>query len=273
MTKQMAVFLILVLYIIINGIFIEPNALEVMKYDIEDNRLQGIRVAFLTDFHLKKRDYKRLDEIIAKTNSQKPDIVILGGDFAHGKKIKDTMNLEIMAEKLSLLTLGSKVYAVLGENDWNTDGEAITQALKAVDIRVLEDSNVRTIVKSRYIDIIGISDLTTRSATISEAFKRTVKPRIVITHNPDVYYDIIDDANIILAGHTHGGQFALPFGKALFASSRYGNKFASGLIKETYNTMIVSKGLGVKGIPIRINCKPEITIIDFKRARDQRSYY
>ena len=271
MTKQMAVFLILVIYILVSGVFIEPNSLEVVKYDIEDNRLQGIRVAFLTDFHLKRRDYKRLDDIVQRTNSLKPDIVILGGDFANGKKLKQTMNLDIMAQKLNLLT--AKTYAVLGENDWNTDGEAIKQALQSVDIKVLEDSNTRTIIKSRYVDLIGISDPTTRSARISEAFKRTIKPRIVITHNPDVYYDIIDDANIILAGHTHGGQFILPFGKALFASSRYGNKFANGLIKETYNKMIVSKGLGLKGIPIRINCKPEITIINFVQGRSKRSYY
>ncbi len=272
MTKQMAVFLLLILYLIINGIFIEPNALEVVKYDIEDNRLQGIRVAFLTDFHLKKRDYKRLDNIIQRTNSLKPDIVILGGDFANGKNLKQTMNLDIMAQKLNLLT--AKTYAVLGENDWNTDGEAIKKALQSMNIKVLEDSNARTIIKSRYVDIIGISDATTRSARISEAFKRTTKPRIVVTHNPDVYYDIIDDANIILAGHTHGGQFLLPLGnKALFASSRYGSKFAHGLIKETYNKMVVSKGLGLKGIPLRINCKPEITVINFIKGRSQRSYY
>lgn len=261
MTKEMLVLIAFFVFILIRSVFIEPNSLEIKRYVIEDKQLQGIRVAFLSDFHLKRRDYKRLDKIVKLTNQEKPNIVFLGGDYVTGHNIKKAMSPDIMASKLSLLN--TQTYAVLGEHDWWVDGKLITSALRSNGIRVLENTNMRIISKNRYIDIIGLSDATTKQVNISQAFRRTGTPRIVLTHNPDVYYDIIENTNLILAGHTHGGQFVIPFTKPVFVSSKYGSKLASGLVKETRNKMIVSKGLGMTGFPLRLNCKPEITIIDF----------
>ena len=264
MTKEMLVLIGFVVYVLITSLFIEPNSLETVKYEIEDNQLQGIKVAFLSDFHLKRRDYKRLDKIIKYTNSHNPDIVLLGGDFANGKDAKSTMLPSIMASKLSLMN--APTYAVLGHNDWLVNGNEIKQALRNNNIRVLDNSNTRTIIKSRYVDIIGIADITTQQPKIAQAFRRTGLPRIVITHNPDIYYDIIDSANIIFAGHTHGGQFVVPFAKPMFVQSRYGSELASGLVKKTRNKIIISKGLGLSGIPMRFNCKPEVTIVNFVKV-------
>ena len=127
MTKEMLVLIGFVVYVLITSLFIEPNSLETVKYEIEDNQLQGIKVAFLSDFHLKRRDYKRLDKIIKYTNSHNPDIVLLGGDFANGKDAKSTMLPRIMASKLSLMN--APTYAVLGHNDWLVNGNEIKQAL------------------------------------------------------------------------------------------------------------------------------------------------
>lgn len=265
MTKEMMVLIGLFVYVLIRSFFVEPNSLEVVRYEIGDNQLQGIRVAFLSDFHLKRRDYKRLDKIIALTNKQRPTLVLLGGDFANGSNIRTTMMPNVMAAKLSLLK--APTYAVLGNHDWQIDGKLIADALNNSGIKVLENSNTRINLQGRYVDIIGIADVTTQQAKIAQALRRTANPRIVITHNPDVYFDIIDGVNLILAGHTHGGQFVIPFTKPIFVPSKYGSELASGLIKETRNTLIVSKGLGLTGIPVRLNCKPEITIIDFVNTR------
>ena len=76
----------------------------------------------------------------------------------------------------------------------------------------------------------------------------------------------MDETNLILAGHTHGGQFILPFSPPLFVGSKFGAEFASGLISKTQNKMIISKGLGMSGLPLRLNCKPEIVIVDFIKS-------
>ncbi len=261
MTKQMMVLVALFVYVLIRSVFIEPNALEVTRYQVVDKQLNGIRVAFLTDFHLKKRDYKRLDKIVAKTNRQNPNLVLLGGDFANGHSGTNSMNPSIVAQKLSLLN--APTFSVLGNNDWWVDGNKISQALKENNIKVLENSSTRIVLKNRYVDIIGFADLSTRNSDVASSFKKTRSPRLIITHNPDVYYDIIDNVNMIFAGHTHGGQFVLPFMRPLFVPSKYGAKFASGLITPERNQMIISKGLGTSILPIRLNCKPEIIIVDF----------
>ena len=258
------VLIVFFAYVLIRCFFIEPNSLVIKKYEIEDNSLQGIRVAFLSDFHLKRREYKKLDKIVNMTNAQNPNVVLLGGDFARGHNIKDTMNPVITAQKLSLIN--APTYAVLGENDWWTDGELIAQSLKDSGIRVLDNSAIRIVLKNRYVDIIGLADLTTQQPQISKAFRKTMQPRLVITHNPDIYFDIVNDVNLIFAGHTHGGQFIIPFAKPVYVPSKYGSEFASGVIKKSTNKMVVSRGIGTTGFPVRLNCKPEIIIVDFVRA-------
>lgn len=261
MTKQMMVLIVIFGYILIRGFFIEPNALEITKYTVKNSQLAGVRIAFLSDFHLKRRDYKRLDKIVNATNRQNPDIVLIGGDYANGHSGKNTMTPTIVAQKLNLLN--APTYSVLGNHDWWTDAEGLRKALEKYKIKVLENQSTRIIVKNRYVDIIGLADYTTRTIDFGSSFRKTRLPRIVISHNPDVYYDIADRASLILAGHTHGGQFIIPFLKPLFVPSKYGAEFAFGLVKPSNNTMIISKGLGTSIIPIRINCKPEIVIVDF----------
>lgn len=259
----MMVLLVIIVYVIIRCIFIEPNCIEVTNYRIKDDRLYGIRVVFLTDFHLKRRDYKRLDKIVSKTNALNPDIVLLGGDFASGHSYENSMNIEVAAQKLSLIN--SRKYTVLGDNDWLVGGKKIALGLVNNGISVLENSNKRIMLKGRYVDIVGLADLSTRQPDIAKALFRTSNPRILLTHNPDVYYDVIDDVNLILAGHTHGGQFVIPLTPPLFVPSKFGSDFASGLITSTKNKMIISKGLGTRVLPVRLNCKPEIVVVDFER--------
>jgi hypothetical protein len=69
--------------------------------------------------------------------------------------------------------------------------------------------------------------------------------------------------SLILAGHTHGGQFVIPYTPPLFVPSKFGAEFASGLVQNTNNKMIVSRGIGTTGIPIRVNCRPEIVVVEF----------
>ena len=260
MTKPMMVFLAFLLYVFVYSGFIEPNTLEVVRYKIADEKMRGIRIAFLTDFHLKRHDYKRLDKIVKTTIKEKPDVVILGGDYVTRSE-NNSIKMNIFAQKMQLID--AKKYAVLGEYDWYHDAEKTKEILEANNIRVLDDTSSRVVIKRRYFDIIGLSDYQTKNSNLTRAFHGTILPRIVVTHNPDIYYNIMDNANLILAGHTHGGQFVIPLTPPLFVPSKYGSKFAYGEIKETKNRMIISKGLGIARFPLRLKCKPEIVIIDF----------
>lgn len=260
MTKQMMVLTAIILYILVTGLFIEPKSLTVTTYKIECPSMQGVKVAFLSDLHLGKIEYDRLNKIVNMTNAQNPDIVLFGGGYGKTKE-NSSMSPQVLAQRLSKIS-GQK-FAVLANSDWQGYGSDYIKAFYSSRITPLENMKMPVAAKGKYFDIIGITDVDTKRANIANAFAMTKMPRLVFTHNPDIYYDIMDDAALILAGHTHGGQFVFPLTPPLFVPSKYGSDFASGLINPRQNKMIVSKGIGVDTIPIRFNCKPEIVIVEF----------
>ena len=247
MTKQTIIITTVVVYLFCKIFILEPNALEVNEYWIENNSLKGVKIAFLSDLNVKKSKgaYNRLKKIVKVTNEQKPDIVLFGGDFAYGGNLNKTYNINSVALALSVINTKEK-FAVLGEEDNKTEKtKEIVEALKNNGIRVFtRDSAYRVSIKGRWIDIAGVTDKITHQPNISKALYRTMPSRILLSHNPDIYYDVMDDVSLILAGHTHGGQVIFPFIPALFVPSQFGSKFASGLIEETNNKMVISKGLG-----------------------------
>ena len=262
MTKRTMVIIAVVLYLLFRVFILEPNALEVRDYWIEDSRLSGIKIAFLSDFNTKKSGVKRLQQIVDKTRAQNPDLLLLGGDFVYNQNLSQTLSMNSIAYAIGNIQVPT--YAVLGDDDWKTDkSKTIADALRSNKIYVLDDSAVRISLKGKTIDIAGVRDKSQKQPNITKALRRTRKPRILLSHNPDIYYDVMEDVTLILAGHTHGGQVIFPYAPALFVPSQFGSKFAGGLIKETNNTMIISRGLGTNKFPGRLNCKPEIVMIHF----------
>ena len=86
----------------------------------------------------------------------------------------------------------------------------------------------------------------------------------MLTHSPDEFYKIPNNVNLILAGHTHGGQVVLPFIGAILTGSKYKDKFLYGLKEIDGKKIITTKGIGVSILPLRFNCPPEIMVIEFK---------
>ena len=261
MDKQAFIVLVLILYVFVRSFFIEPNSLNVTKYQISNSRLMGSKIVFISDINAKRNDYKRLAKIIDLVNKQMPDLVLLGGGYVKENNPKNSMDIDVLTSKFSLIN--APMYAVLGDEDWSAGGDKIRYAFWKNRIHVLENTNKRIMLHRKYVDIIGISDLHSKPLEIEKAFKRTNLPRIVITHNPDIYYSIMDEVTLILAGHTHGGQFVLPFTPPLFVPSKFGAQFASGMVQPNSNKMIISKGIGTGKIPLRLNCKPEIVVVEF----------
>jgi len=261
MSRSSIVLVVVCIFIFVYSFMIEPGSLKITNYQITCPELRGVRVAFLTDMHLGKSDYRRIDKIIQATNKENPDIVLIGGDYVNGHNISKSMSPSIFAAKLSLLN--APTYTVLGEHDWWAGGNKITEELKKNNVRVLNNSRLRTSIRRKYVDIVGFGDNTVKRANPSKAMLNSRKPIIVVTHNPDTYYDVLEEVTLILSGHTHGGQVIIPGIPPLFVPSRFGKEFAGGFVKPRTNKMIVSKGLGSPYFKMRLNCKPEIVIVDF----------
>lgn len=250
MSKIVGIFLILFIW----SFFIEPHLLVVKHYEVES--LKDTRIVFVSDFHTSKWDKKRLERVVKLINKQKPNLVLSGGDFIKGHDGKNTLPIEEQAEILR--DIEAPVITVLGNHDGWYDKDRVTTALKNAGKFVLSNSNIG--FNDMYI--AGVEDLQTGNPDAEKALKDTQKPRILITHSPDVYYDVKEEVDLILAGHTHGGQVSFPLIGAPVVPSKYGSKMAKREINETQNRMIITKGIGTSILPIRFGSIPEIVVIN-----------
>jgi len=258
------IFIVLFL-LIIWSVLIEPNMLAVNYLNLKSKELKGLKIIFVSDFHVKKNQKKSLIRVVNKINEQNPDLVLTTGDFVNGHNEKDSMPIEEISKELSKLKSKYGIYSVLGNHDWWQDGEKIKFSLKKNGIVVLGNENRVVKIKNKNLCIIGVEDITTRSINIEEAFKNASSPSILLTHSPDVFPMLTKNkkTDLILSGHTHGGQVTIPFIGALLVPSCYGRRYAQGLIEENNKIMFVTKGIGTSILPIRFNCTPEIVVINF----------
>ena len=118
-------------------------------------------------------------------------------------------------------------------------------------------------VKVDNVCIIGLDDIQTGDPDIKKAFQKSQSPRILLTHSPDVFPLVTEEITLALAGHTHGGQIVFPFNIPIIVPSKYGKKYAKGLICENNKKIFITKGLGTSILPLRFCCIPEIVLIDF----------
>lgn len=262
MKKIIAVLFLLIL--IFWSVFIEPNMLAVNHLNLKSKDLKGLKIIFVGDFHVKKNQRKNLIRIVNKINEQNPDLILIAGDFVNGHNEKDSMPIEEISKELSKLKSKYGIYSVLGNHDWWQNGEKIKFFLEKNGILVLEDENSTIKIGNKKLCIIGVEDITTRKIEIEKAFKNASSPSIFLTHSPDTFPLITNKKpDLVLAGHTHGGQVTIPFIGALVVPSDYGRRYAQGLIEENNKTMFVTKGIGTSILPIRFNCIPEIVVINF----------
>lgn len=248
-------YLILVLgFLFVWGFFIEPNLLAVKRY-----RVKGIgkkRIVFVSDFHIGKYEIARLKKIVKKINELNPDLVLSGGDFIKGHSGRHSLPIEQTVKELK--NINAPMITVLGNHDLSFDKYSVKTTLEQNGITVLDNTNT----KVGDFSISGIGDKRVNPAQISLALEGTNGYRIVLSHTPDIYFDVKDDVDLILAGHVHGGQVRVPFFGALICPSKYGTKFSCGDFNETQNRMIVTKGLGTSILPVRFCDIPEVVLLE-----------
>ncbi|HEV3082115.1 MAG TPA: phosphodiesterase YaeI [Gemmataceae bacterium] len=253
---------------------VEPTWLELNRHEvvIEDLPLEfsGFRVAQLSDFHCSRHvtaDY--LNEAVDLAMSQHPDLIVLTGDFIHrGFKYVDAV-----AEALGRLSAPAGVYAVLGNHDFSVRTalgfrrykhlhRAVARALSAQSIRVLHNQSVCLQRGEAGLHLVGVEDLWSRVCDLKRAFAdlSTHLPRIVLAHNPrTVEFLGGERCDLMLSGHTHGGQVNLP-GVGRPTLSRKARRFAAGMYRLNGTHLYVNKGVGF-GFRFRFGVRPEVAIL------------
>jgi hypothetical protein len=224
----------------------------------------GYRVAFVTDIHAGIFfSIKRVDRLVEKINAENPDLVILGGDYVFlGKNIVPEL-------AQSLGHIQAPTVAVMGNHDNWEDPEGIRKEFNDNGIEVLDNDGEWIGRKEERIRIAGVDDWQTSVSLLGRSLNGVEINdfTLLASHNPDVTYLLKEDNRIdlILSGHTHGGQISL-FG--LFSPLlpiSHGQDYASGWVENENFKLFVSRGVGDTILPLRFFAPPEWNIITLHR--------
>ena len=240
--------------------------------------LAGLRLVQLTDIHhgpSLSLGYVR--EIVAATNALKPDLVLLTGDYVH----RSPAYIDPVVRELAELRASAGVVGVLGNHDWWESVTVSRASFAKAGIPLLDNDRLfvtpdRTLVSGgdAGLCVAGVGDLLEDEIDFRRALRDVPPqmPRLMLSHNPDVaeHPPLIaarPRIDLMIAGHTHGGQIRLPLLGTPIIPSRFGDKYASGLVAGPLFPVYISRGLGTTILPLRFRATPEIAVMELQPAQ------
>jgi predicted MPP superfamily phosphohydrolase len=231
--------------------------------------LAGLNVLFVSDMHVGPfLKPETLEQTFEKLLSLRPDLILIGGDIA----TSHLAEFEPYTEAFGLLRAPLGVWAVLGNHDHYTDEpRRLRQRLEATGARVLHNDSVTLEHGGGKLILAGIDDLLAGEPDLDAALERaeswprleTRPPVVLLSHNPDVFFEAARrGVDLVLSGHTHGGQIRIPGLPVLVRQSRY--RLDEGRYGLNGSELVVSRGLGADGLPLRFACPPEAILLRFE---------
>lgn len=235
--------------------------LEITRHDVFIDGLppefDGYRIAFITDTHVASFMRRGLyREVVARATAFDPDIILLGGDFVTWER-----HIPLMTEVLVHgLEARDGVYAVLGNHDYWANADAIVASMTARGVQFVINRKVVLRRGDATLPLVGIDEIYRGKPDLDDAFAGVDerKPVLGITHHPDLFDDLGGRRlDLLVCGHTHGGQIRFPFFGSVVVPSKHEGRYAAGFHRQGKVLMYVSRGIGAIP-PLRILCRPEV---------------
>jgi predicted MPP superfamily phosphohydrolase len=258
------------------GLRVEPTWLELTSCTVPiaglPEAFDGFRIAHLSDFHCSRHVTPAfVQEAVELAQVQGADLVVLTGDFIH----HGFHYVERMAKSLSILSAPHNVYAVLGNHDYSVRNalgirrhrelhRAVARALDRRGIRVLRNEAVPLWRGTSRIYLVGLEDLWSRACDLDRAFEGVPHevPCVTLAHNPRTVERLAGKrCDLMLSGHTHGGQVRWRGG----TRTRRGRRFTSGLYLHEATHLYVNKGVGFGTFRFRYGVRPEVAVLTLRR--------
>lgn len=286
---MLTVFIIIIVALAIYAVLIEPYIIIKKEFDLPIEKIKKThRIVFMSDLHVgsnKKSGW--IKRLVHKLKEIKPDIMLIGGDLIdNANPNKDeTKYLEPFKELVGhfpiYYVLGNHEYGIRHPRTAKRDmrkrdrSQSLIAKMTELGIPLLRDQLINLHIDNQRIYIFGTEDEWAHKINYSELKHWDEEhPLILVTHNPDgiKHYPLNKKApDLVLSGHTHGGQISLPFiggfGDAavkLFAAIKLPPKYYRGLNDWNNTKIYISTGLGESFLPIRFFNPPEIVVINLK---------
>ena len=249
---------------------LEPNFIQVTRHTIKTSKLPPgarVRVVQLADIHLSKLGVREI-QMMNRTAREFPDVIVLTGDHSVDKSPRTMLHLKQIGIRLSKL---APTYAI--EGNWDVALDMI--ALRQGGVHLLNGWTVVTSRDGKASIALGEIPWFTKGVAPPPR-KLTGIYTVGLCHMPHKFkYAARAGYDLMLAGHTHGGQVRLPLLGALLPERRLVGKYQAGFYREGRSLMYVSRGIGMEARPapqVRFFCRPEVVVIDIVGERRPGRY-
>lgn len=256
--------------------FFEVENLELNDVKIKlprlSSRFHDFRIIQLSDIHMGGwMNRSRLREVLNLVHTQTADLAVITGDFVFGRSWSESLNIaaDEFVSEIKRLTAEFQTLAVLGNHDHWTDAGKVRAMLSRSGITEL-NNDVYTIKRGEdSLHIAGVDDVWEEKARLDIVMGKLPNSgaAILLAHEPDFADESSKEGRFCLqlSGHSHGGQVILPLlGPPILPY--LGRKYPSGLYKVREMWQYTNRGVGMIEPAIRLNCRPEITLITLKSA-------
>jgi predicted MPP superfamily phosphohydrolase len=252
------------------GILVRRRWFRVVEREVRvaglDSRFDGLRVAHLSDLHLGTLTPKSWGMAwVRAANLRAPDIAVVTGDMV----TSGTAYHHDIAEAVSALRAKLGVFVSMGNHDYFGEGEPLVSLLRERGVRVLRNEGHVVERSGAVLWLAAIDDTWTRRDDLEQAMRGRPEgaTTVLLAHDPERFDKAADaGADLVLSGHTHGGQVAVPFLYRRFSLARLAHRYNVGFYRRGRSTLFVHPGLGTTGPPMRLGVAPEVTILILRAA-------
>lgn len=223
-------------------------------------RLHGLRIGMITDIHhsavVPARDVSRAVSLLVDA---RPDLLVLGGDYVTNR---DRAYIGPVAELLGPLAGAPEgSFAVLGNHD---DDREVPAALAARGFHVLKDQRTALMIRGERLDLAGVRFWTKAASDIAKVLRGTGGTTVLLAHDPRRLAEAAAlGVQLVLSGHTHGGQVIVP---GIGALVKRAFPVLAGFAARGNTSLFVSRGVGTVYVPVRINCPPDVAVLTLRSA-------
>jgi uncharacterized protein len=243
---------------------VDMGRIEINRYRVpagKDRIREKLIIAQISDLHVSPWQGPSIVRKVVKiVNKLNPDYVVITGDFiTHYRELIPGCARALQDLKPKFLTL-----AVLGNHDYWTDPQYVAGTIEEAGIKMLANANVSS-CSGQPVTIVGVDDPFTGHDDLAAAIKGAPEQdyKILLSHSPDIIKKAaIAGIDLMLSGHTHGGQVCLPIIGAIYVPSDFGVKYARGWFPEGKMRMYVNRGVGEIYPNVRFFCRREIAIFE-----------
>lgn len=257
---------------------VELNEITVFSKRLPSS-FSGFKIAHISDLHNTEYGEDNI-KLIEMLEEARPDIIAITGDLVDSRHTDFDISLDFAGKAMNI----APVYYVTGNHESRlSQFYKFEKDLEEAGVNVLRDESYKLMKNGEEILIIGLDDpqftpLIEREGKILSLINTRLKKlksdsnafTVLLSHRPELFEAYAsNEIDLVLSGHTHGGQFRIPFiGAFLVPDQGLFPKYDAGLFTADNTTMLVSRGLGNSIIPLRVNCRPEIILITLEKAKE-----